>query len=127
MKQIIKSAAYILIICAVSFAPCKKELNETSLLPNKKWPVANAGPDQVITLPIESISLNGTGSKDTDSTTSSFLWTKISDTDSFSINIVTARGVKNHVLLYPVCRFNMRRLILSELSDIFYNLLKFEL
>ncbi len=41
-------------------------------------PVANAGADQVITLPTNSVTLNGNGSVDPDGTISSFSWTKIS-------------------------------------------------
>ena len=40
-------------------------------------PTANAGADQTITLPLNTVSLNGTGT-DSDGTISSYLWTKIS-------------------------------------------------
>ncbi len=43
--------------------------------PNKR-PTANAGPDQTITLPSNSTTLNGSGN-DSDGTISSYLWTKI--------------------------------------------------
>jgi hypothetical protein len=41
-------------------------------------PVANAGPDQTITLPRDSVLLNGSLSMDPDGTIISYLWTKIS-------------------------------------------------
>jgi hypothetical protein len=41
-------------------------------------PVANAGPDQTITLPRDSVLLNGNLSMDPDGTIISYLWTKIS-------------------------------------------------
>lgn len=41
-------------------------------------PVANAGPDQVITLPINSVRLNGSGSTDPDGTIVSFEWLQVS-------------------------------------------------
>jgi hypothetical protein len=40
-------------------------------------PVAEAGPDQTITLPVNSVTLNGSGT-DADGTVVSYLWTKIS-------------------------------------------------
>jgi poly(3-hydroxybutyrate) depolymerase len=47
-------------------------------------PVANAGADQVITLPVNTVSLNGSGT-DTDGNIVSYLWTKISGPASFVI------------------------------------------
>lgn len=44
--------------------------------PNKK-PVANAGPDGSIVLPVNSFSLNGTASFDSDGTIAQYLWSKI--------------------------------------------------
>ena len=41
-------------------------------------PVANAGPDQTITLPTSSASLNGTQSADPDGTIASYSWSKVS-------------------------------------------------
>jgi hypothetical protein len=49
-------------------------------------PVANAGADQIITLPTNTVSLNGSGSSDPDNNISSYQWTKISGPLSFSIN-----------------------------------------
>ena len=40
-------------------------------------PVSNAGPDQSITLPVNSVALNGTGSTDPDGTIIGFTWTKV--------------------------------------------------
>ena len=40
--------------------------------------IAVAGPDQVITLPIDSVSLDGRNSSDPDGSISNYLWTKIS-------------------------------------------------
>jgi ribosomal protein L14 len=47
-------------------------------------PVANAGSDQTITLPIDSVMLSGSGS-DADGTVVSYLWTKISGPSSGTI------------------------------------------
>ena len=51
-----------------------------------KPPTAIAGPDQVITLPTDSISLDGRASSDPDGTISEWLWTKISGPASFVIS-----------------------------------------
>jgi len=41
-------------------------------------PVANAGPDVTITLPVNSTNLNGSGSKDPDGNIASYKWSKVS-------------------------------------------------
>jgi ribosomal protein L14 len=48
-------------------------------------PVANAGADQIITLPTSSITLNGTASSDADGSISSFAWSMVSGPPLFSI------------------------------------------
>ncbi len=48
-------------------------------------PVANAGADQTITLPVSSVTLNGTAT-DPDGTIASYLWTKVSGPASFTIS-----------------------------------------
>jgi hypothetical protein len=49
-----------------------------------KPPTAVAGPDQVITLPTDSVSLDGMTSNDPDGTISEWLWKKISGPASFN-------------------------------------------
>ena len=49
-----------------------------------KRPVANAGQDQSITLPVSNVQLNGSGN-DSDGTITSLLWTKISGPASYTI------------------------------------------
>jgi len=58
------------IIGAISLANC-------SGTPVNQNPTANAGPDQTITLPTSSVTLNGSGS-DPDGSIASYLWTKVS-------------------------------------------------
>ncbi|HEX6426257.1 MAG TPA: PKD domain-containing protein [Niastella sp.] len=50
----------------------------TVVLPENKPPVANAGIDQVITLPVNSVTLNGSASTDPDGTITAFTWSLIS-------------------------------------------------
>ncbi|HEX8333474.1 MAG TPA: PKD domain-containing protein, partial [Segetibacter sp.] len=54
--------------------------------PGSQSPVANAGSDQIIHLPVNEAQLNGTASTDADGTITSFEWTKISGPTSFSID-----------------------------------------
>ena len=56
-------------------------VNEAANIP----PTADAGNDQTITLPTNSVNLNGTGA-DEDGTIASYQWTKISGPNSGTIN-----------------------------------------
>ncbi|HET9277312.1 MAG TPA: hypothetical protein VFN95_03980 [Flavitalea sp.] len=49
-------------------------------------PIANAGTDQTITLPTNSVIVNGSGSTDPDNNITTYEWTKVSGPPSFSIN-----------------------------------------
>ena len=88
-----KIVLYLSVIVAtvISFDSCKKKdiscenCNETN-----KPPIASAGPDQVITLPTDSLLLDGSASSDPDGTISVWLWTKISGPASFNINNTSA-------------------------------------
>lgn len=63
--------------------------------PVNRPPVANAGADQTITLPINSILLNGTGSNDPDGTIATYAWSKISGPNAGTI--ATANAVTTNV------------------------------
>lgn len=67
------------------FFSCKKETSCEGCKENNKPPIAIAGPDQVITLPTDSISLGGSASNDPDGTISDRFWKKISGPASFII------------------------------------------
>lgn len=94
--------ALLLLVLSISvasiFFSCQKEYNERngSNAPESnargskgpktnRPPVANAGADQVITLPSNSVNLNGSASTDPDNNITSYQWTKISGPSSFSI------------------------------------------
>jgi hypothetical protein len=90
MKPFLKIAAYILLTGIVFYISCKKEYSCEGCATNQegntnKPPIAIAGPDQVITLPADSVSLDGGNSSDPDGTISGWLWTKISGPASFNI------------------------------------------
>src|SRR5688572_24727853 len=85
-------------IVSIGISSCQKEYNERnggnapgsngggSKGPKtNRPPDANAGADQVITLPSNSVSLNGSASTDPDNNITSYQWTKISGPSSFTI------------------------------------------
>lgn len=69
------------------FTSCKKKeddgLNPSAAV--NKPPVADAGPDQTITLPASTITLNGNGSSDPENNIRNFAWTKVSGPTFFTI------------------------------------------
>ena len=58
-------------------------------------PLANAGPNQTIHLPVSTVTLNGSGCSDPDMNIVSYTWTKISGPSV--INIVIANAVLTQV------------------------------
>ena len=73
----------------ILFTSCRKENSCDNCNSNppttNKPPKASAGPDQIITLPVNNVEVNGIGSSDPDGTIVSYLWTKISGSSSFHI------------------------------------------
>ena len=71
-------------------------------------PVANAGADQTITLPTNTVTLNGSGSTDPDNNITSYTWTKISGPSSF--NIANANAVQTQVtnLVQGIYQFELK-------------------
>jgi len=55
------------------------------VVPSNRPPVANAGADMVITLPVNTVTLDGSGSSDPDNNIAIFEWTKISGQYVFNI------------------------------------------
>ncbi len=62
------------------------------LVTNNHPPAANAGPDQAITLPVNSVTLDGSASTDPDNNITGYAWTKISGPATF--NIANANAVQ---------------------------------
>ena len=71
MKPILKFTAFVLLTGVLFHLSCKKEYSCEGCRGDNKSPIANAGPDQVITLPTDSVSLDGRQSSDPDGTISS--------------------------------------------------------
>jgi len=71
-------------------------------------PVANAGQDIVITLPINIVLLNGIGSTDTDNNITNYLWTKIAGPSSFTISSANAVQTQVVSLVQGVYEFELK-------------------
>ena len=86
---------------------CTKEFSCEGCRESNKPPVANAGPDQVTTLPTDSVSLDGTGSSDPDGTIVEWHWTRISGPASINItnpsdSITTANTLVEGTYLFEL-------------------------
>jgi K319L-like, PKD domain/WD40-like Beta Propeller Repeat len=84
-------SAFILLAAALGmllFLSCQKEYSCEGCKETNKPPIAAAGPDQVITLPLDSVLLDGSKSSDPDGKISAWQWTKI--TGPASCTIVSA-------------------------------------
>ena len=91
----------------ISFLSCKKQQVYEDFAANKP-PIAIAGPDRVITLPIDSVLLDGSASNDQDGRISEWLWTKISGPASFTfINSFSAKAVIKN-LIAGVYQFELK-------------------
>ncbi|MGK2864635.1 MAG: hypothetical protein ACSLE0_22085 [Chitinophagaceae bacterium] len=66
MKVLVKLVCHIFFFSIM--VSCKKEFSCEGCIGGNKQPIANAGSDQVITLPTDSVSLDGSLSSDPDGT-----------------------------------------------------------
>ena len=82
MKQIKKVIAYSLFLVTATFVSCKKDVSSGE---RNQSPVANAGADQTITLPNDSLTLDGSASTDPDGSIASYKWTQIAGAVSSNI------------------------------------------
>lgn len=71
------------------------QINVTNINQPNQPPVARAGSDQAITLPISTVLLDGSNSTDPDNNISSYFWSKISGPASF--NIAASNGMQTQV------------------------------
>jgi hypothetical protein len=88
---------------------CKKETScEGCAARGNNPPISVAGPDQLITLPTDSVSLDGRTSSDPDGRISSYLWTKVSGPSSFSIIRSSDSVAKVKTLVKGVYSFELK-------------------
>ena len=88
MKWTLFTILIVLSITAIIALSCKKEYSCEGCNTGNQLAIAVAGPDQLVTLPIDSVLLNGTASYDPDGNITKWQWTKIAGPVSFSINSV---------------------------------------
>lgn len=94
MKKLLTLTAFAFLLWMITFVSCQKELNCYDC---NQPPIANAGADQKITFPKDSVLLDGSASVDADGKISSWSWTKISGPVSATITNATKAltSVKN--------------------------------
>ncbi len=114
MKKIFFLLVVQAVVCTLIFISCKKEYSCENCGSNpptggtNKSPISNAGADQTIILPIDSVSLDGSASSDPDGTISSFQWTKISGPASFAIITASAARTSIKQLVTGVYQFELK-------------------
>lgn len=79
------------ILCLYS---CQKEISCEGCVDGNKPPIAIAGPDQVISLPTDSVSLDGSASSDPDGTINQWQWTKISGPTQLNLSTTSLPQIK---------------------------------
>jgi hypothetical protein len=80
MNRLLKLSALLLAVAIVFVISCQKELSceDCASVKANKPPIAVAGSDQLITLPTDSVLLDGSSSTDADGTIVLYKWNKIS-------------------------------------------------
>jgi len=74
-----------LILCVLTGLSCQREYSCENCRGQNSTPVANAGPDEIVNLPKDSVLLNGSASTDPDGTIQKWEWKKIAGPNSFQI------------------------------------------
>ncbi len=108
MKKHFIYISFIILIAYLTQTSCIKETSCEKCLAGNKQPIANAGPDQLITLPTDSVSLDGSASSDPDGRISSYLWTKISGPASFAFTQANASITKVKALVKGVYSIELK-------------------
>ena len=70
-------------------------------------PVANAGADQNITLPVSTATLNGSGSRDADGTIASYLWAQISGPSTSALSATNTASITVSNLVQGVYSYKL--------------------
>jgi hypothetical protein len=103
-KQI--AAIFILSVSLMGSVSCKKNLPCTDCDDNQP-PVANAGSDQRVVLPIDSVTLDGSASGDPDGNIAKWQWTKVSGPTSFAVDSAGAAKTKVRNLAAGIYQFQL--------------------
>lgn len=84
-----------------------KDSVQVTIAPNYP-PVANAGADTTIVLPVNTVILDGSGSTDPDNNITSYVWTKISGPSSFNISNPNAAQTQVTQLVQGIYQFELK-------------------
>jgi hypothetical protein len=84
-----------------------KDSVQVTITPNHP-PTANAGADQTIVLPVNTVALDGSSSTDPDNNIGSYFWTKISGPSSFNITNVNTVQTQVTDLVQGTYQFELR-------------------
>jgi N-acetylneuraminic acid mutarotase len=87
---------------------CKKEFSFENSRGTKEPPIAKAGIDQIITLPKDSATLNGSASNDPDGSITTYEWTKISGPASLVVANAGSAIAKVKNLVVGVYSFELK-------------------
>src|SRR5688572_28406440 len=107
MKRVLIFTVYTLLIGVFVFISCQKEL-ECYNCDSNKPPVTNAGLEQKITLPKDSVHLDGNASSDADGKVTKWLWTKITGPASLVLVNTTATTTMVKNLIAGVYSFQLQ-------------------
>ena len=108
MKKILQHSIFFIFAGCMIISACKKEYSCEGCSEKNKPPISVAGPDQVITLPTDSVSLDGSSSSDPDGMISEWLWTKISGPSSFNIIKSSDSITKVKTLIVGIYQFELK-------------------
>ena len=85
MKLILKLSVSIILTSMLFYISCQKEFSCENCIDNQP-PAANAGADEIIMLPKDSVVLDGRASTDPDGVITSYKWVKISKYGGWSFS-----------------------------------------
>jgi len=107
MRAIHYFIVFFLLVVILIHLSCKKEYSCENCNTKNQPPIAHAGNDTTIVLPIDSVTLDGSASTD-DKKIVSYQWTKISGPDTFKIVQPSATKTIVNKLVKGVFQFELR-------------------
>ncbi|HEX5024767.1 MAG TPA: kelch repeat-containing protein [Agriterribacter sp.] len=107
MTPALKFPALILLLVLLTYTSCKREYSCENCITHNQPPIAVAGKDTVIILPVDSVYLDGSASTD-DNEIVRFQWTKISGPDTFNIVQPTIAATIVNQLVKGVFQFELK-------------------
>lgn len=107
MKQRLTFLSTVLVVLVLLSASCRREQACQDCNQNKV-PVAMAGNDMNLTLPLDSMLLDGSGSTDPDHNISTYQWTKIAGPSSFVFSNAASMKTQAGKLVEGVYQFELK-------------------